>query len=278
MTAGAFRSPSYRAASLPSGPYKCASRGPSGGAPGYTASEMKEMTETRWDEVPGVPVPPTLYKYCPPERIDILHDLKVRFSPPSEFNDTFDSRQLIPSTSGVQAKQERSKLRNRFGVLCLTEQSDDQLMWVNYAKNHTGFVIGFDARSPFFDEDGRLLRKVQYQSSPKVLPVPDISGCFYKASLWQHEREWRCVRVFEESEARLVPIDPMLITEIVIGHKMETWHIAQLAICVAGQGISRVKFFLSSPSNRSWRFEQKAISVSLCEACGGQGYKIADRG
>ena len=144
---------------------------------------------------------------------------------------------------------ERSNLLKRVGVLCLTERADDQLMWVNYAKNHTGFVIGLDAQAPFFNEDGRLLRKVQYQGSPRVFPVPNICGCFYKASLWKHEREWRCVRDFEESEARLVPIDPSLITEIVIGHKMETWNVAQLALRVAGQEISHVRFFLSSPSN-----------------------------
>jgi hypothetical protein len=66
------------------------------------------MTEARCDDLPGVLVPRTLYKYCQPERLDILRDLKVRFSPPSEFNDTFDSRHLIPATSGVHAKQERS--------------------------------------------------------------------------------------------------------------------------------------------------------------------------
>ena len=35
------------------------------------------------------------------------------------------------------------------GVLCLTERPDNHMMWVNYARNHTGFVIGFDLASPF---------------------------------------------------------------------------------------------------------------------------------
>ena len=41
-------------------------------------------------------LPPILYKYCPPERIDIITSFRIRFSPPSEFNDTFDTRFIPP--------------------------------------------------------------------------------------------------------------------------------------------------------------------------------------
>ena len=234
------------------------------------------MNEVRWDEIPEVPVPGTLYKYCPPERIDIFESLQIRFSPPSQFNDTFDSYHLIPSEAGTPAKVERLKLRARLGVLCLTERSDNQLMWVNYAKNHTGFVIGFDAHSAFFDADERLLRKVQYQEKPKVLPVPDRCGCFYKPLPWEYEREWRCVREFAKSESRLVTIEPALITKIVIGHRMESWHIAQIALSVQAMEIG-ADFFLSSPSHSSWKFSRKPKWVKLCETCGGQGYTMDDR-
>jgi hypothetical protein len=235
------------------------------------------MAEAPWYEIPKVPVPKTLYKYCPPERIDILERLQVRFSPPSEFNDTFDSYQLIPALSGMEAKRERLRLRRCLGILCLTARSDSHLMWANYAKNHTGFVIGFDAHAPFFEEGDRVLRKVQYRRKPKVLPVPDKCGCFYKSSQWIYEREWRCVREFDPSEPRMVPIDPTLITRIVIGHRMEAWHIAQLALCVEVNAMTSVEFFLSSPSPTSWEFLRKPKSVLQCEKCGGQGYLIKDR-
>jgi hypothetical protein len=41
--------------------------------------EVGQMLE-RCDEIPEVEVPTTLYKYCPPERIDILEGLQIRFS------------------------------------------------------------------------------------------------------------------------------------------------------------------------------------------------------
>ena len=37
-----------------------------------------------------------------------------------------------------------------FGVLCLTEYSDNLLMWAHYAQNHSGFVLEFSAHHPFF--------------------------------------------------------------------------------------------------------------------------------
>jgi len=39
--------------------------------------------------------PEFLYKYCPPERVDILENLKVRFSQPAVFNDIFE---CLPGT------------------------------------------------------------------------------------------------------------------------------------------------------------------------------------
>jgi Protein of unknown function (DUF2971) len=119
-------------------------------------------------QVPESLAPEVLYKYLPPERIDILESMELRFSSPSQFNDTFDTQYLVPKSQGFKGKAARTMLRNRLGVLCLTERPDNHLMWVHYAHNHTGFVLGFDAHAPFFREDQRVLRKVVYQKGPKV--------------------------------------------------------------------------------------------------------------
>ena len=36
-----------------------------------------------------------LYKYLPPERIDVLENLKIRFSPLKSLNDPYESRPLL---------------------------------------------------------------------------------------------------------------------------------------------------------------------------------------
>jgi len=48
--------------------------------------------------VPHKVRPSTFYKYCPPERIDILENLEVRFSSPSDFNDFLTPGIRFPPT------------------------------------------------------------------------------------------------------------------------------------------------------------------------------------
>lgn len=217
--------------------------------------------------------PETLYKYFPPDRIDVLESLEVQFSRPSQFNDTFDTHYLVPKSKGAGAQVYRTLLKSSLGILCLTERPDDHLMWVHYAKNHTGFVLGFNARSSFFKEKGRILKKVAYRPGPKVFAQADMNVCFYKSDVWQHEREWRCVRKFQSSEPRAVAIDPSLITHVIFGSKMEQWQIARVVLCTtAHEMMEHTQFLASTPATTAWTFENRPKAISLCDCCGGGGY------
>ena len=229
--------------------------------------------------IPKTPPPPILYKYCPPERVDILESLHVRFSPPTEFNDAFDTYHLIAKTEGIpglKLRLGRALLRSRLGVLCLTERPDNHNMWVNYARNHTGFVIGFDANSPFFHED-RDLRKVIYQASPPIFDAPDENGCFYKSPAWEYEQEWRCIRRFEQSESRLVSLDWALIKQIIFGHQIAKWLVTRIVQQVVETDVENDSemlptFFFSRPLHSEWKFVNKPTSLAVCEHCSGDGY------
>jgi hypothetical protein len=223
---------------------------------------------------PGLPA--TLYKYLPPERIDILENMQVRFSRPSEFNDAFDSHYLVPK-SQKEGFVARMRLKSALGVFCLTEKPDDQLMWVHYAKNHTGLVIGFNAHAPFFREEGRTLRKVVYQSSPNVFSDANLDVSFYKPKSWEYEREWRCVRNFHFSQSRLVTIESTSITHIIFGYLMETWQIARIMQYATVQKIqTHTQFLLSTPLPKSWTFENRPKVMSVCPTCEGDGYLMKD--
>jgi hypothetical protein len=178
----------------------------------------------------------------------MLENLELRFSRPSEFNDTFDTH---------------------YGA-------DNPLMWVHYARNSTGFVLGFDTTTGFFDDDSRALRKVIYQEGPNIRPDADLSACFYKSDRWEHEQEWRCVRAFQSSESRMVTITPSLVTEVVLGPKMERWQIARLVECITNYEMTHTQFRVASPSKKSWVIETKPRTVSLCPHCTGNGYVISD--
>lgn len=233
------------------------------------------MTDVETINIPISPVPPVLYKYLPPERIDLLESMELRFSRPSQFNDTFDTHYLVPKAQGSKGTLARFRLRNRLGILCLSERPDNHLMWVHYARKHTGFVLGFDASADFFHEDSRILRKVIYQDGPSVLPEPDLTACFHKSKEWTYEQEWRCVREFESSEPRTVAINSLLITQIILGSQMETWQIARIVQYATAFEMTHTQFRLSSPSKNSWVIENNPKTISLCDCCGGNGYLMA---
>jgi len=86
------------------------------------------------------------------------------------------------------------------GVLCLTEQPDDLLMWAHYAAAHEGFVIEFDPSSSFFNQrrsdhdEFRHLRRIIYAEERRHLVMgadKDISALLTKSSHWAYEKEWR---------------------------------------------------------------------------------------
>src|SRR5712692_8115333 len=167
--------------------------------------------------------PEVLYKYFPPERISVFENMELYFSRPSEFNDTFDADYLVPKSQGRKALTARMLFRNTMGIVCFTERPNDHLMWVHYARNHTGFVLGFNARASFFQENNRVLRNVVYRWGPKVFSEADMNVCFYKSAHWKYEQEWRCVRSFDISESRVAGIEPNLITHVIFGSRMENW-------------------------------------------------------
>jgi hypothetical protein len=132
-----------------------------------------------------------LYKYVPPERVDVLQSGLIAFPPPWLFNDPFEGRPVFPSDApeaivlfeehtprrATLTKEEESTLQARIdstqhahgllrimlehaarnvGVLSLSEKRDCALMWAHYGAQHAGFVIGFDTAHPAWVESGRL--------------------------------------------------------------------------------------------------------------------------
>jgi len=138
--------------------------------------------------------PRVLYKYFPPERVDVIQNGRLRFTQPVVFNDPFESspaflelapKQMMDRASRIEAarigmpEEERKRffdsvysptgsarkgpqagaailevLGRGVGTLSLTEKPDNLLMWAHYAKSHEGFVIGFKTADPFLSRPG----------------------------------------------------------------------------------------------------------------------------
>ncbi|MDF1812384.1 MAG: DUF2971 domain-containing protein [Verrucomicrobiales bacterium] len=131
-----------------------------------------------------------LYKYLPPERVDVLEHGLIAFTPPRLFNDPFEASPIFPSDApeAIELHDEQLTKRVKFthaekielqrkidaiqsahgyrrliveqavnsvGVLCLSEKKDCALMWAHYTAQHTGFVIGIDTAHQLWVESVR---------------------------------------------------------------------------------------------------------------------------
>lgn len=97
------------------------------------------------------------------------------------------------------------------GVLSLTEDPLNELMWAHYAANHSGFVVGIDKRSEFFQPKpgepkvcGKLMKVIYTDTTPVVfvnssgLEIPK-EIFFTKTIKWSYEREWRMIKFLEHA-------------------------------------------------------------------------------
>jgi hypothetical protein len=141
-----------------------------------------------------------LYKYCSPERIDILESHKIGLTRPRSFNDPFEfSPDFSATDSGIEMVRKTWEHTKDFVVLCLAEQADNPLMWGHYAGGLTGFAIGFDASRGLLVNPSaeRRLVKVSYStrrpSRPTLAELKDEEIFFTKSDVWAYEKEWRII-------------------------------------------------------------------------------------
>lgn len=122
------------------------------------------------------------------------------------------------------------------GLLCLSEMPDSILMWSHYAKNHSGFVVGFDTDAGFFHihEEGFLFIRVVYSDvrpgfSRNADLDPEAEPFFVKSSDWKYEKEWRVVRKLKNasrvigdghSGVHLFQFPASIITQLIFGCNM----------------------------------------------------------
>ena len=164
----------------------------------------------------------------------------------------------------------RQSLDETIGILCLTEDPDNLLMWAHYANHNRGFVIEFDEKHGYFDrkekpgELRRYLKKVNYsEERPEIilfnLELSDgenidvwINKFFWnKSSVWEYEQEWRMIETLKEcknkikndnQEICLFPIPLDCITGIILGCRvLEEMHQKFVALLKSDKRYSHIK-------------------------------------
>lgn len=111
------------------------------------------------------------------------------------------------------------------GILCLTEFPCLDKMWDDYAKNSTGFCVGYNSRILFEFLGGG--GNVTYDDLPIILPEPFMTHeeihhkqVFYKEKKWNFENEYRTHKFYENpptKEMRQIVLPKEVFNRIILG-------------------------------------------------------------
>lgn len=230
------------------------------------------------------------YKYLTKERLDVIENLKIRFSQPGALNDPFESIPLIKddddklwhlrhpdlaSSIGMSEIQFRSFTT---GVLSLSRTKENLLLWSHYADSHTGYVIEFDETNNFFQNNPEkgLFKPilVSYTSQRPILKRSDITelGSIFdfnfedlakllgqKAIDWAYEEEVRVFRNIhslpssgsDSYQIKLVQIPPDAIVGIYLGANI-TGSVQQKIINACRKNSLNISIYKALLSNDSY--------------------------
>lgn len=188
-----------------------------------------------------------LYKYMP-FRPSFFDDPLLRLTPPTELNDPFDSK---PTQAGIEKKLKfffdsdledaeaepgvkaayEKDLKNgldRFGIISLTEDPYNLLMWSHYASEHKGLVLSISCDDSTFDYHDQFTEscgvskvkpvKVKYSNIRPGHEMPDdaiyeyFEHNFYthfamtKGNDWIYEKEYRYLLRLGEADVAIAEI------------------------------------------------------------------------
>lgn len=128
-----------------------------------------------------------------------------------------------------RVEQDFKEYDERLGILSLTANPANEAMWIKYANNHDGFVIGFNPliMFPHLGGGGAV---TYYDELPIIRPRPWHSfeeqhnyQIFAKLSKWSFEEEYR-THIFRPDplslQDRTIKLPPKAITKIIIGKNM----------------------------------------------------------
>lgn len=117
---------------------------------------------------------------------------------------------------------------NRFGVLSMTANSENDEMWNKYANGHKGFCVGYDTDILFKYVGGG--GPVQYADElPTIDFVKDefttkhVKNIFYKERKWEFEEEYRLHTMWPQTatiEQRNITLPKECVVEIILGKFM----------------------------------------------------------
>ena len=125
-----------------------------------------------------------------------------------------------------QHENHKAAIHRTFGLLSLTNQNDNLLMWAHYANCHKGFCVGLD-RDILYESIGGGIGPVIYSDNFPLMPLfpkgtegieTIVRILNTKSRHWAYEEEFRITK--SQAANKVFTLPPEGITEVVLGCNM----------------------------------------------------------
>ena len=215
-----------------------------------------------WEEFGEVKriVMPLVYKYRQFDEFadKIILDSELFFSTCNNFNDPFDcnleynddeidnniSDNSLRDLDKRQIKDTIEKMKNTVGILSMSKNYKNILMWSHYSKNHEGLCFGFE-RNIF---EGAKGEKVNYSKNKRYDLIFSLKKEFgdelkrlflLKSKYWKYEEEFRFIG-FGYTGVR--KYDKNKLKQIIFGCKADETNIKKIIQLCQLNGFEHVVF------------------------------------
>ena len=218
-----------------------------------------------------------LFKYLPPERIDVLRESKIRFTPLLSLNDPFEHSMKIGE---YEYAIQPGLCTNATRFVSLSRNNTNILMWSHYADSHKGFCIGFSRQNNYF-KAAESVRYRRYRSNLNGASIASTTPnsitkmvALEKAIDWAYEEEERLflddVTINYEvagidlwgQEILLNKFPQSTITSIYFGLRADESLINE-ALNIAKQQNLKIEFFQAKRKVNEFAIEFRQINQSV---------------
>jgi Protein of unknown function (DUF2971) len=176
---------------------------------------------------------------------------------------------------------------NKFGLLCLSEERDDILMWAHYANDHKGVCLEFDKEvlenhfrcrqvlygQPFarlidFYRHFLLASEQEGQTGNEANEATENAGRFIfcrKSAHWCYEREWRIIISRQEIESqngdRAFPYPEGMLTGIILGCNTDEAELTIIDRLLSGRS-ERPKLYKARTNDDEFKLDLEELNAS----------------
>ena len=168
-----------------------------------------------------------------------------------------------PKNVNKESPEDIMKWDDIIGLISLSEERDNILMWSHYANFHHGFVVGLYSESILNNYDFDYLDHINYSYDYPIISGNDdhteqfLKKFFSKSKMWEYEKEWRITK--NHIKKRLVKLNKETFGEFIIGCQVSDSDKNLMIKSITKKFGSDVKIFIASKGTDTFSLEIKEI-------------------